>query len=86
MPRLLGSAKVAVYESADGNAMNGDLLIASRASRSLLRVRVDERGSVIQSEWILSNQLGSIAAIAVDRDGAIFVASDDRLTRIRIRR
>lgn len=84
LPQAFGLAKIAVYGSEVVPAMRGDLLIAGNASSSLLRVRIDENGKVWQTEWIYSDQVGSIRAVAVANDGSIFVAGRDQLVRLRV--
>ena len=61
-----------------------DLLVASGASPSLLRVRFDPRRpmTIVGTEPVLQGQLGPIRIVGVGMDGTIYVGTDDTIARV----
>jgi glucose/arabinose dehydrogenase len=86
LPEHWGPVTLAAYTSDAVPELKGDLLLAGRQSRGLVRVSVDHAGAVRRVESILASELGVIHAIAVAADGAIVVAESDRLIRILVDR
>ena len=83
MPRGLGAAAVAFYRGDAIREFSGDLLIAGRdggiscASASIHRI-----ASSVSTERLLDGRLGSVRALTVGPDGAIYFCTDTTLIRL----
>ena len=82
LPAGLGPVKLSSYFGDGIAAFRGSIFIALGDSRSLLRIRFDQSGSMTNTEWIFANQFDSIHAISSAYDGSLYVATHDRLHRI----
>jgi aldose sugar dehydrogenase len=86
LPEHWGPVKLAAYTGDAVPALKGDLLVAGRHSRGLVRLTADRTGVVRRAEWIFPDELGPIHAIAVAADGSIVVAESGRLIRFLVDR
>ncbi len=84
LPAGTGAASIAFYRGELLPAFQGNLLVAAREGRSLLRLRLEKRDStrVAGTERLFQDFAGSISALAVGPDGAIYLGSDRGLFRV----
>ncbi len=84
LPAGTGAASIAFYRGDLLPAFQGNLLVAAREGRSLLRLRLEKRDStrVAGTERLFPDFAGSISALAVGPDGAIYLGSDRGLFRV----
>jgi glucose/arabinose dehydrogenase len=64
--------------------LKGSLLVGGRESRSVLRFKMssEHRGTILATERWISDKFGSIRAIGVGPDGAVYICNDDSLVRL----
>jgi glucose/arabinose dehydrogenase len=83
VPLTQGPASAVVYRGALMPAFAGDLLVASvEDSPSILRVRLGNGDTVIATEPLTVLGSGSIRAVKVGPDGALYALTDDAVLRI----
>ena len=84
MPGELGAASVAFYRSNAIKEFTGDLFVAAREGGYVLRVRFgpQERSRPISTERLLEGRVGSVRALTVGPDGAIYFCTDTALIRL----
>jgi glucose/arabinose dehydrogenase len=77
-------SSVIVYHGDALKSWTGDLLVALPDSQRLLRFRLDanDRTHVVRTDVVIDGTAGAIRAIALDNNGRVYVASDDRLMRL----
>ena len=73
-----------VYRGEAMKSWTGDLLVALPDSQRLLRFRFDttDRTHVVRTDVVIDGTAGAIRALALDDNGRVYVASDDRLMRL----
>jgi glucose/arabinose dehydrogenase len=79
LPAGVGAADVLLYDSPAIAEFQGDLLVA--AEGAILRLRSPESGEA-EPEWLLRGLIGSVKAVGVAPDGAIYALAGDLLLRI----
>ncbi len=86
MPRGLGASALAFYKTETIGEFSGDLFIAGRDAGYILRVRFDrdDRSQPVVTERLLEGRVGSVRALAIGPDGAIYFCTDTALVRLRI--
>lgn len=57
----------------------GDLFVANLRGRSLLRLRLGDKGEAVEEEFLLQNKFGRLRDVATAPDGALLVLSDSGL-------
>jgi glucose/arabinose dehydrogenase len=64
--------------------LKGSLLVAGRASGSILRFKLaaDEPATILSTERWVADELGRVRAIGVGPDGAIYLCNDNSLIRV----
>lgn len=84
LPRGLGAAGVAFYGGDAISELSGDLLVAARDSGYILRVRFDpqDRARPMSTERLLEGRVGSVRALTVGPDGAIYFCTSTTLVRL----
>ena len=73
-----------VYRGDAMKSWTGDLLVALPESQRLLRFRFDtiDRTQVVRTDVVIDGAAGAIRALALDDNGRVYVATDDRLMRL----
>jgi len=84
LPRDLGAAGVAFYAGDAIRDLSGDLLVAARDGGYILRVRFDpqDRARPMSTERLLEGRVGSVRALTVGPDGAIYFCTAKALIRL----
>jgi glucose/arabinose dehydrogenase len=84
LPRGIGASAVAFYGGAAIPEFAGDLLVAGGAGGYILRVRFaqDDPARPLSSERLLEGRAGSIRALTVGADGAIYFCTETKLIRL----
>ena len=84
MPAGLGPAGLTFYRSDAIRELAGDLLVAGREGGYILRVRFDpqDRGRPLSTERLLEGRVGTVRALTVGPDGAIYFCTDTALIRL----
>lgn len=84
MPGGLGPAGLTFYRSDAIRELTGDLLVAGRDGGYILRVRFgpQDRGRPLSTERLLEGRVGTVRALTVGSDGAIYFCTDTALIRL----
>ena len=84
LPEGLGASAVAFHRGGTVPEFNGDLLVAARTGGYLLRIRfdADDAGHPVSTERLLEGQVGTVRALAIGTDGAIYFCTDKSLIRL----
>jgi glucose/arabinose dehydrogenase len=84
LPSGTAASDLAFYRADRVPAFRGNLLIAAGEGRALLRLRLDpsEPTRIVSAERLLQDRFDGIFAVAVSRDGVIYVCSGDALIRL----
>jgi glucose/arabinose dehydrogenase len=84
LPRGTAPSSVAFYRHDLMPRLRDDLLIASESGRHLLRIRFDarDRTRVTATERLLRNTIGGLRAIAVGREGRVYLATQDAIATL----
>jgi glucose/arabinose dehydrogenase len=84
LPQATDAAAVAFARGTLMPVLEGDLFVASRQGRHLLRLRIDRRDPmrVVGSERLFAGAAGSFTAVASGPDGALYVGTDSAVLRI----
>lgn len=84
LPRGLGAAAVTFYKSEVVREFQGDLFVAGRDGGYILRIRFDpnEPGRPATTERLLEGAAGTVRALEVGADGAIYFCTDTELWRL----
>lgn len=84
LPGVVGASSLAFYRSDAVPQFQGDMFIAARHGRYLLRVQFDdtERLRAVTTEKLLEDQLGDIRAVIASPDGALYVANGSAVWRL----
>jgi glucose/arabinose dehydrogenase len=85
LPQGTGASSAVFYR---GNAIpifRGDLFVAAEAACQLMRLRFDPANAtrITSVERLLTDGIGPVRVVAEGRDGALYVASDTALYRLR---
>jgi len=83
LPRGLGAAGVAFYGAGAVEEFSGDLFVAGRDAGYILRIRFDDTGRPVTTERLLEGSAGTVRALAMSTDGAIYFCTDTLLARLR---
>ncbi|HXG55949.1 MAG TPA: PQQ-dependent sugar dehydrogenase [Vicinamibacterales bacterium] len=83
LPRGLGAAGVAFFGAGAVEEFSGDLFVAGRDAGYILRIRFDETGRPVTTERLLEGRAGTVRALAMGTDGAIYFCTDTLLARLR---
>jgi glucose/arabinose dehydrogenase len=86
LPAGIGVSSVAYYGGTVIQQFHGDLFIAGRDGRYLLRIRFDdrERHRPVTTEKLLEGH--AVRALVVGPDGAIYICTDTQLVRFSVQR
>ena len=84
MPRGLGAAALVFYRGDAIPEFLGDLFIAGRDGGYILRVRFDpdDRARPFSTERLLEDRVGTVRALAIGADGAIYFSTQRSLVRL----
>ena len=84
MPTGLGPAGLTFYRSDAIRELAGDLLVAGREGGYILRVRFDpqDRGRPVSTERLLEGRVGTVRALTVGPDNAIYFCTATALIRL----
>jgi glucose/arabinose dehydrogenase len=79
------AAGLAVYRDGPIAALRDNLLVAGGADRHLLRLRIDakEPTRFAGTERLLADRIGPLRAVTVGSDGAVYLAIDGAIARLR---
>ena len=85
LPQGTGPGSATFYRNSAIPNFRGDLFIAAIEGRHLMRLRFDATNAtrIASVERLLTDQIGPIRVVAEGRDGALYVASDTALYRLR---
>lgn len=84
LPAGTGPSGLAFYRGDRLPSFRGDLLVAADRGRAILRLRFDPTNphTIISTERLLRDVLGSIRAIGVSPDGTLYLCTADALVRL----
>ncbi len=84
LPAGTDAASVAFYRGNLLPAFRGDLLVASRESASVMRLRFERRDStrVRTIEQLLKGSVAAVQAVSVGPDGALYICTDNAVIRV----
>jgi quinoprotein glucose dehydrogenase len=84
LPAGTDASGMAVYSADLIPGLKGSLLVAGRASGSILRFKLaaDEPATILSTERWVADELGRVRAIGVGPDGAIYLCNDNSLIRV----
>lgn len=84
LPQGLGASGLALYRSRAIEEFAGDLFVAGRAGGYVLRIRFDPNDPTrpATTERLLEGMAGTVRAIAIGADGAIYFCTDSKLVRL----
>lgn len=87
LPQGTGASSAAFYRGKLMPAFRGNLFIAAEMGRELLRLQFDlaDASRVASVERLLTDEIGPIRVVAEGRDGAIYLASDNALYKLKPR-
>lgn len=85
LPKGFGAAAMSFYRGDAIPEFSGDLFVAGRDAGYLLRIRFDPGDPLTpgSTEPLLKNRAGSVRALAVAPDGAIYFCTTSQLIRLR---
>ena len=81
LPVGTGASDLAVYRHDLFPGFRDNLMVAGTERQAILRMMVDpsDPRRIVSTEWLLQDAVGSIRALAVGVDGAIYVCTTDSL-------
>jgi glucose/arabinose dehydrogenase len=84
LPAGTGASSATFYRGNRMPMFRGNLFIAAEAGRQLIRLRFDPQNAdrVVSTEVLLKDQIGPIRVVAVGRDEALYICSDQALFRL----
>lgn len=84
LPDGLGASAVAFHRGASLPEFAGDLLVAGRSGGYILRIRFEQTDATrpASTERLLEGKVGTVRALAVGTDGAIYFCTDKALVRL----
>jgi len=85
LPEGTGASSASFYRGSLMPMFAGNLFIAADTGRQLIRLQFDRDSPtrVLSVDRLLDNQIGPVRVVAEGRDGALYVASDVALYRLR---
>lgn len=80
-----GASSAAFYRGSLIAMFRGDLFVAAEAGRQLIRLRFDleDTTRIASTEYLLQDEIGPVHLVAEGKDGALYLASDTTLYRLR---
>ncbi|HZB26459.1 MAG TPA: PQQ-dependent sugar dehydrogenase [Vicinamibacterales bacterium] len=84
LPQPLGAGSLAFYRGDSVRSFAGNMFLAAREGRYLLRVRFDQQDPLraVSSEKLLEGRIGQIRAVLAQPDGGLHVASESAVWRL----
>lgn len=85
LPAGTGPSAIVLYDHTANPVLEGSLLVGASHANGLLRIWFDAAGTVAGTEWLLQEELGSVRALAVGSDGALYAVNANVLLRVTAR-
>ena len=84
LPQPLGAGSLAFYRGDIVRSFAGNMFVAAREGRYLLRIRFDEQDPLraVSSEKLLEGRIGQVRSVVTGADGGLFVASESAVWRL----
>ena len=84
LPQPFGGGGIAVHSGAGESGFSGDVFLAGRDARYLLRITFDreDRFRAVRTEHLLEGRGETVRAVAVGGDGSLYLCTADALWRL----
>ena len=84
LPDGLGASAVAFHRGGPVPEFSGDLFVGGRSGGYILRIQLDPADAArpVSTERLLEGQVGTVRALSIGTDGAIYFCTDKSLVRL----
>jgi glucose/arabinose dehydrogenase len=84
LPDGLGASAIAFHRGGPVPEFNGNLFVAGRTGGYILRIQLDPADAArpVSTERLLEGQVGTVRALSIAADGAIYFCTDTSLMRL----